>query len=86
MVVGVDLLSLITYITAWPDATLALDEMAEFVYHEEGGLYSHQAISKHLSELDITKKRASTEGYQTKQPDMQFRLELPPPLGIFPVP
>ena len=34
-VVGVDLLNLVTYITAWPDATL--DEMAAFIYNEGGG-------------------------------------------------
>ncbi len=44
-IVGVDLLSLVTYITAWPDA--ALDKMAVFIYNEgEGGcLYSRLAIS-----------------------------------------
>ena len=71
-IVGVDLLSLVTYITAWPDATL--DEMAAFIFNEGGDLYSRQAISKRLAELDITKKRASTEGYQTQQPDVQFRV------------
>ena len=34
-IVGVDLLSLVTYITAWPDATQ--DEMAVFIYNERGG-------------------------------------------------
>ena len=33
-IVGADLLSLVTYITAWPDATL--DEMAVFIYNEGG--------------------------------------------------
>ena len=33
-IVGVDLLSLVTYITAWPDATL--DEMAVFIYNKGG--------------------------------------------------
>jgi hypothetical protein len=33
-VVAVDLLNLVTYITAWPDATL--DEMAAFIYNEGG--------------------------------------------------
>ena len=33
-VVGVDLLNLVTYITAWPYATL--DEMAAFIYKEGG--------------------------------------------------
>jgi hypothetical protein len=59
-IVGVDLLSLVTYIMAWPDATL--DEMAVFIYNKGGGLYSRQVISKRLGELDITKKRASTKG------------------------
>ena len=35
-IVGADLLSLVTYITAWPDATL--DEMAVFIYNEGGSL------------------------------------------------
>ena len=34
-IIGVDLLNLVTYITAWPDATL--DEMAVFIYNEGGG-------------------------------------------------
>ena len=71
-IVGVDLPSLITYITAWPDATL--DEMAVFIYNKGGGLYSRQRISKRLGELNITKKRASTKGYQTQQPDVQFHV------------
>lgn len=87
-IVGADLLSLVTYITAWPDATL--DEMAVFIYSEGGDLYSRQRISQRLAELDITKKRASTEGYQTQQPDVQFRVwgfwNCPPPLDIFQVP
>jgi hypothetical protein len=33
-IVGVDLLCLVTYITAWPDATL--DEMAVFIYNQGG--------------------------------------------------
>ena len=84
-IVGADLLSLVTYITAWPDATL--DEMAVFIYNEGGDLYSRQRISQRLAELDITKKRASTEGYQTQQPDVQFRVwgfwNCPPPMAFF---
>jgi hypothetical protein len=57
---GVDLLSHIIYITAWPDATL--DKMRVFIYNEGGGLYSCPAISKRLGMLNITKKRASIEG------------------------
>ena len=69
-IVGVDLLSLVTYITTWPDSTI--DEMAAFIYNKGGDLYSRQTISKRLEELDITRKRASTEGYQTQRPDDQW--------------
>ena len=84
---GVDLLNLVIYITAWPDATL--DEMAVFMYNEGGVLYSRQTISKRLKELEITKKKASTEAYQAQRPDVQLRVwefwNCPPPLGIFQV-
>ena len=87
-VVGVDLLNLVTYITAWPDATL--DEMAAFIYNKGGDLYSRQAISNCLQDLDVTRKKASTEGYQTQRPDVEFRVwgfwNCPPPLGVLGVP
>ena len=69
---GVNLLNLITYITAWPDASL--DEMAAFIYNEGEDLYlySHQAISNRLQDLDVTRKKAPTEGYQTQLPDIEF--------------
>jgi hypothetical protein len=55
-----------------------------------GDLYSRQAISKRLGMLNITKKRASTEGYQMQQPEVQFRewgfWNCPPLLGILQVP
>jgi hypothetical protein len=55
-----------------------------------GGLYSCQAISKQLKELDITKKKASTEACQMQHPDVQFCVwgfwNCPPPLGVFQVP
>ena len=87
-IVGADLLNLVTYLTAWPDATI--DKMAAFIYNEGGDLYSRQTISRRLDEMEITKKRASTEGYQTQQPDVQFRVRsfwnFPFPLGVFQVP
>jgi hypothetical protein len=70
MIVGVTLLNLVTYITAWPDVTL--NKMAAFIFNKVGDLYSHQAISKCLEELDATKKRASTKGYQTQSPNVKF--------------
>ena len=78
------MIALITFILAWPDATL--DEMATFIYNKGGGLYSNQLISKRLSELQITKKRASTEAYQAQREDVQFRVHCffnyPPPLNL----
>ena len=41
-IVGVDILNLVTYITAWPDSTH--DEMAAFIYNERGDLYSRFAF------------------------------------------
>jgi hypothetical protein len=85
VIVGVDLLNLITFITAWPDATHV--EMAVFIYNEGGDLYSVQAISKRLTELEVTKKKASIEGFQAHQQDVQFKVwgswNCPPPLGIY---
>ncbi len=87
-IIRTKLLNLVTYITAWPDTTL--DKMASFIFNERGGLYSSQAISQQLAELDITKKRASTKGYQMQHPDMQFHVwgfwNCPSPLGVFQVP
>jgi hypothetical protein len=64
--------------------------MAAFIFNKGGGLYSHEAISKQLKELNITKKKASTEAYQMQHPDMQFCVwgfwNCPPPLGVFQVP
>jgi hypothetical protein len=88
VIVGVDLLDLITFITAWPDATLI--EMAVFIYNDGADLYSVQAISKRHKELKITKKKASFEGFQAQQPDVHFKVwgfwNRPPPLGIYGVP
>jgi hypothetical protein len=70
VIIEVDLLNLVTFIMAWPDATLA--EIAVFIYIKGGDLYSIQRISLRLKELEITKKKASIEGYQMQEPDVQF--------------
>jgi hypothetical protein len=84
-VVGVDLINLMTFLRAWPEATL--DEMAVFLYNEGGPIYSKQVLSRRLAELEISKKRASTEAYQAQREDVQFRVwsfwNCPSPLGIF---
>ena len=63
--------------------------MTIFLYNEGGPLYSVDAISR-LAELEIMKKRASTEAYQAQREDVQFRVwsffNCPSPLGIFQVP
>jgi hypothetical protein len=87
-VLGVDMINLVTFLRAWPEATL--DKMAVFLYNKGGSLYLKQSISKRLAELEITKKRASTEAYQAQREDVQFRVwsfsNCPSPLGIFQVP
>ncbi len=88
VIIGVDLLNLVTFITAWPDATLV--EMAVFIYNEGGDLYYIQRISLRLKELEITKKKALIEVYQTQESDVQFWVwgfwNHPPLHGIFEVP
>jgi transposase len=84
-IVGVDLVNLVTFLHAWPESQL--EEMAVFLYNEGGPLYSIDVISKCLAELEITKKRASTEAYQAQREDVQFRVwsfwNCPSPLEIF---
>jgi len=66
------MINLVTFLRAWPEATL--DEMAVFLYNEGGQLYSKKRLSERLAELEITKKRASTEAYQAQREDVQFRV------------
>ena len=86
--VGVDMINMATFIIAHPDATL--DEIAVFIYNEGGELYDNSTISRRLKELQITKKRASTEAYQAFTPENRFKAHVffhdPPPLGIAGVP
>ena len=46
---GVDMINLLTFLRAWPEATL--DEMAVFLYNEGGQLYSKKRLSERLAEL-----------------------------------
>ena len=81
---GADLLSLVTYITAWPDATR--DEMAVFIYNEGGDFYSRQRISQRLAELDIKRGLLLKA---TRRNNWTFSFECgdseiaPPPLAFF---
>ena len=52
-IVGLDLLNLVTYITAWPDATL--DEMAVFIYNEGGiSANARQSLNVLVSLTDLS--------------------------------
>jgi arginine repressor len=73
-IVGIDLLQLVNFIIAYPDATI--DEMIVFMYNQGGELYSQKVVSQRLKELDITKKKASIEAYQAQRQHVQFRVEL----------
>jgi hypothetical protein len=53
-VVGVDLPNFVTFLRAWPEATLG--KMAIFLYNEEGPLYSKQVLSRCLTKLSILKR------------------------------
>jgi transposase len=86
--VGQDQLRLVMFLIAHPDASL--DEMATYIFNEGGGLYSTKILSKRLSELQITKKKASIEAYQAMRDDVQERVwawfNTGPPTGIMGVP
>ena len=43
-VVGLDLINLVSFLTAWPEGTI--DEMAAFIYNEGGELYSVECYIK----------------------------------------
>jgi hypothetical protein len=83
--VGVDLLNLVTFLRAWPEATL--NKIAIFIYNEGGPLYSKQVHSRCLTKLSISKKRASTEAYQAQREDVQYHVwsfwNKPSPADIF---
>jgi hypothetical protein len=86
-IVGVDMIHLVTFLVAHPDLTQ--DKMAAFVFNEGGMLVSKQRNSKHLDDLEITKKKASIEAFQALSAEVQFRVftywNCPPPFGIFEV-
>jgi hypothetical protein len=84
-VVGVDLINLMTFLRAWPEAHLI--EMAVFTYNEGRPLYPITVISKRLDKLKITKKRASIKAYQAQREGVQFHVWIfwncPSPLGLW---
>lgn len=83
--VGKDQFLMAQFIYIYPSATLK--EIAAFLYTNTGNLYSDQLISRRLKDLDVTRKKASTEAYQAFSPQALLRLQLfftrPPPLGVY---
>jgi hypothetical protein len=84
-VVGIDIVNLVIFLLAWPDATL--DEMATHLYNDGAEqIYSRPTMSIRLGELEIAKKKAATDAYQSQSEEVQDRLDYffncPPPLGI----
>ena len=72
-IVGTDMVNMVTFILAFPTSTC--QEIAVYIYNSgENELYSVPTVSKRLKDLDITKKKASTEAYQAEREDVQFRL------------
>jgi hypothetical protein len=83
--VGTDLLNLVFFLIAHPDALL--EEMAIFLYNEGAAeVYSTRLISKRLKELGVSKKKASIEAFQALRPDVLWKehcfWNFGPPLGI----
>jgi hypothetical protein len=76
------------FIIIFPDATA--DKIALFIYNNGGQIYERSKISKHMQELGLTKKIASTEAYQAFTPRNALRAELfwtrAPSLGVIAIP
>jgi hypothetical protein len=80
--VGQDQMLLAVCLYAYPDASA--DEIAMYIFENDGGIYSRGSISKRMKELKMSRKAASTEGYQAFTRRNLLRAELSP-LGIFEV-
>jgi hypothetical protein len=87
-IVGEDQLLMVFLLFAYPEAQE--DEIAAFIYDSGGQIYERSQISKRLKELNMTKKKASTEAYQAYTPRNILTCEQfwsqPPPVGIVGIP
>ena len=71
---GIDMIHLVGFLIGTPAATI--EEMAIHVYNSGGELHSKSTILKQqLKEIEITKKKASVEAYQSMREDVQFCLK-----------
>ena len=81
---GWDLLLLSIGLFVYPDSKA--DELAAFIFHHGGELYSRQLILSCMKELDLMKKVCSMEAYQAFTEVNMHKACLfwscPPPLGV----
>ena len=72
------------FVYVYPRAKL--DEIATFIVNNGGDVYSRQIVQSRLDELNMTRKKASTEAYQAFLPHNIAREERfwsqGPPLGV----
>jgi transposase len=84
-IVGVDLLQMCIFLTAYPEAKA--DQIAMHIINNGGGIYDRPTISRRMTDLELSKKRGSTEAYQAFLPHNIVRLQrfftMPPPVGVF---
>ena len=59
---GRDLLLMALWLFIWPCATG--DQIGAFIFNQSGAMYSREAISQRMKEMELTRKKASTEAYQ----------------------
>ena len=83
-IVGLDMFLMTIFLFAFPDATE--DEIAACLYDQTQQIYSRQDVSRRLTELKLTKKKASTEAYQAFTPENIQKAEefwsQGPPIGV----
>ena len=60
--VGSNLLLMAIWLFIWPSSTA--DQTGAFIFNNGGGLYSREAISERMKDLEMMRKKASTEAYQ----------------------
>lgn len=81
---GTDQVLLVFFLQVYPEAEA--DEIAIFIFDNGGNLYDRQTIIQRCKELQLSKKKASTEAYQAFLPDSVHRCRwfwtLPSPLGV----
>ena len=87
-IVGFDLFMMLQFLIAYPEADD--DQIIAFIYNTTGHFFDRSQVSRRKKDLNITRKRASTEAYQAYTPRNQLKFEIfwsdPPPRGVAGVP